>query len=67
MPAMAKVNRRSPWDEDQLAVTQESSALVVPAKVSTLNKVAPASGASRRINFDVDDGLHRRIGGTATI
>jgi len=59
---MAKVNRRSPWDEDQPAVTQESpSAPVIPAKVSALTKVAPASGASRRINFDVDDALHRRI------
>ena len=59
---MAKVNRRSPWDEDQPAVIEESpSAPVTPAKVSTLTKVAPASGASRRINFDVDDALHRRI------
>ena len=59
---MAKVNRRSPWDEDQPAVIEESpSTPVIPAKVSTLTKVAPASGASRRINFDVDDALHRRI------
>ena len=59
---MAKVNRRSPWDEDQPAVTQESSsAPVIPAKVSALTKLGPASGASRRINFDVEDGLHRRI------
>ena len=59
---MAKVNRRSPWDEDQPAVTQESpSTPTTPAKVSSLTKVAPALGASRRINFDVDDALHRRI------
>ena len=59
---MAKVNRRSPWDEDQPAVAEESpSTSVTSTKVPTLTKVAPASGASRRINFDVDDALHRRI------
>jgi hypothetical protein len=59
---MAKVNRRSPWDEDQPAAAKElPSTPVVHAKVSTLNKVAPAPGASRRINFDVDDAQHRRI------
>ena len=62
MLIMARVNRRSPWDEDQPAVVEESpSTSVTPVKVSTLTKAAPASGASRRINFDVDDALHRRI------
>jgi hypothetical protein len=54
---MAKVNRRSPWDEDQQATVEEPT----PAKLPAPIKVAPASGASRRINFDVDDALHRRI------
>jgi ParG len=57
---MAKVNRRSPWDDDQPA-TAEQSTPQTPAKMPSLTKVAPASGASRRINFDVDDSLHRRI------
>lgn len=59
---MAKVNRRSPWDEDQPAAAEESPTTpVTPVNVSALTKVAPAAGASRRINFDVDDGMHRRI------
>ncbi len=59
---MAKVNRRSPWDEDQPAAVEEPKpASAKSTKVSTLTKVAPALGASRRINFDVDDALHRRI------
>ena len=59
---MAKVNRRSPWDEDQPAVVEESpSTPSMPTKASALTKVAPASGASRRINFDIDDAKHRLI------
>jgi hypothetical protein len=59
---MAKVNRRSPWDDDQpTAVKEPTSTPVAPAEVPTPIKVAPAAGASRRINFDVDDAQHRRI------
>jgi ParG len=59
---MAKVNRRSPWDEDQPPPVEESKPpATTSTKLSTLTKVAPASGASRRINFDIDDAKHRLI------